>query len=465
MQNTKETKEVDSSPLPQHVILHDTRTGQTLIPQVHFVFDSESLPQDLPEDSTIIIDLQDDGSIKEARTLSDNIQVSSVHAESANDKEKSLHINGVFPLQLTTTSQRSGDHLFKEFATRTEFLRSLINDALVHRLITSEPLANAKHIIQKEKEKWKELDAAFELQWNEGGDFGPTSPEEIAKRLEQQAEQELEAAPKDSDLLSNLELENLSSNHNNTSNSPTSERTGKGELLNAIESESQSFGGEDRGSVTSDDEMTAPEDDTTNDPSEVIPKFEKLSTRVPATPITHSPLFFPRTHEPHRVENLPFAPPISRSPFRIPTVVSQKNFRSSQSNNNHITSDNNNNNSCNNNNGNINNNNNSNRSPPLRNSRGLTPKRLLFGRDDSSVSYHTLQSPPLPTTAEFDHQVRKIVENSVDSLKNQIEDFASAYMNQLKVTDMAMPLTFRPLPHQHLENLHSHLDPQIKQHV
>jgi hypothetical protein len=138
-----------------------------------------------------------------------------------------------------------------------------------------------------------------------GGEFRLTSPEEIEKQLEQQAEQELEAAPKDNDLLTNLDIDALSSNYNNnTSNFLASEFIGKNNLLKIVDSDSQSLGGEDRTSANSDDEPLAPEEDPTNEPSEVIPKFDKLSARSSSSPTISSMTPFGRLHEPNRAEVL-----------------------------------------------------------------------------------------------------------------------------------------------------------------
>lgn len=123
MQTTNKAQEQSNHPLPQHVILHDTRTGQTVIPQVHFVFDSEPFPQGLTDESTIIVDLQSNGSIKEARTLSDNIQISSVHEECASNNEKTIHISGMFPLPMYV--DKSGS-LFSNFLINQLFIEKLL---------------------------------------------------------------------------------------------------------------------------------------------------------------------------------------------------------------------------------------------------------------------------------------------------------------------------------------------------
>ncbi len=80
--------------LPSQVVLISATSRLISTPKIHFVFEDEEVPQGLPSDKVIFVDLDKNGSVKSCQAS----KVNQIHSAqvSANGNERVLEIEGNF---------------------------------------------------------------------------------------------------------------------------------------------------------------------------------------------------------------------------------------------------------------------------------------------------------------------------------------------------------------------------------
>ena len=83
MQQSPSTTPSGPSTVPQFVVIHDQLQQCWKHPVVHYVFDDEPFPSDVPRDSYVLVNLGEDGeSIVDVNSLSHNFQVTNCKVSS-----------------------------------------------------------------------------------------------------------------------------------------------------------------------------------------------------------------------------------------------------------------------------------------------------------------------------------------------------------------------------------------------
>jgi len=129
----------------QQVFLHDSTSGKTTSLDLHYVYVDEEIDKNL-EQAGILVDLKQDGSIKQIHCTRSDIKIQGYEFNSHKDKsglERTLHINGVFsgtqPESLITIPHQVTESLVKEFTTGNDVLRSLIYDESSSQIFSFNP--------------------------------------------------------------------------------------------------------------------------------------------------------------------------------------------------------------------------------------------------------------------------------------------------------------------------------------
>jgi len=129
----------------QQVFLHDSTTGKTMSLDLHYVYLDDEIDKNL-EQAGILVDLKQDGSIKQIHSSRSDIKIQGYEFNAHKDKsglERTLHINGVFsgtqPESLIAIPSQETESLVKEFTTRNDVLRSLIYDESSSQIFSFNP--------------------------------------------------------------------------------------------------------------------------------------------------------------------------------------------------------------------------------------------------------------------------------------------------------------------------------------
>jgi len=129
----------------QQVFLHDSTSGKTTSLDLHYVYLDEEIDKNL-EQAGILVDLKQDGSIKQIHCTRSDIKIQGYEFNSHKDKsglERTLHINGVFsgaqPESLIAIPHQVTESLVKQFTTGNDVLRSLIYDENSSQIFSFNP--------------------------------------------------------------------------------------------------------------------------------------------------------------------------------------------------------------------------------------------------------------------------------------------------------------------------------------
>jgi hypothetical protein len=171
--------------LPSQVVLiNPSRLIST--PKVHYVFENEEVPQGLPTDKVLFVDLDTNGSVKSYHAASKVNQIHSAQI-STNASERVLQIEGNFVASGSDETRSSPanpvqEHILKEFDSRNEFLRSLLRDAQTQNLFSMD--ASSSDSISSVEDAWRDLEDKLN---NTGVDveLRLSTPEDIHRYLEQ----------------------------------------------------------------------------------------------------------------------------------------------------------------------------------------------------------------------------------------------------------------------------------------
>lgn len=172
--------------LPSQVVLINPNTRLISTPNVHFVFENEDMPEGLPADKVLFVDLDKNGSLKSYHASKVN-QIYSAQI-SAKENERVLQIEGNF-VASGSEENRSGsanpmqEHILKDFDTRNEFLRSLLRDAQTQNLFSMDTTSSSDSISSVE-DAWRELEDKLNSTANDV-ELRLSTPEDIHRYLEQ----------------------------------------------------------------------------------------------------------------------------------------------------------------------------------------------------------------------------------------------------------------------------------------
>jgi len=173
--------------LPSQVVLMNANPRLISTPNVHFVFEGEDMPEGIPTDKLLLVDLDNNGSLKSYHAASKVNQIFSAQI-SANENERVLQIEGNFVTSGSEENRSSSanpvqEHILKEFDTRNEFLRSLLRDAQTQNLFTMDASSSSDSISSVE-DAWRELEDKLNSTANDV-ELRLSTPEDIHRYLEQ----------------------------------------------------------------------------------------------------------------------------------------------------------------------------------------------------------------------------------------------------------------------------------------